>query len=240
MKQTGRGSRRVPGGEQIFHRIHARLGCAGPPPRFVVEYHPYAGLTHTIRLREGTARVRLSDLLRVAPRGVVEAAAAILLGRLYRRRPPQEMEEIYREFLHAGETRKQLVLLRRHRARRAEHRPTGAHHDLGMLFERLNRHYFRNALAQPRLAWSARAWRTQLGCFDPALNQIVINRRLDRARVPEFVVGYVLYHEMLHQKHPIRFARCRRESHSPEFRKEEKRFADYHKAAKFLAKFPVD
>ena len=84
------------------------------------------------------------------------------------------------------------------------------------------------------MGWSARAWSTQLGCFDPALNQIVINRKLDREGVPEYVVAYVLYHEMLHQKHPVRFARCRRESHSAEFRAEERRFAEYERAMKFL------
>ena len=57
-------------------------------------------------------------------------------------------------------------------------------------------------------------WRSLLGCFDPALQQIVINRQLDREIVPEFVVAYVMYHEMLHVKHPMKFARCRRESHS--------------------------
>jgi predicted metal-dependent hydrolase len=91
----------------------------------------------------------------------------------------------------------------------------------------------------PRLAWSNRSWRTQLGCFDPALSQIVMNRCLDRPGVPEYVVAYVLYHEMLHVKHPVRFAHCRRESHSAGFRKEEKRFAEYDLAMRFLARFPA-
>jgi len=230
----------VPGGERIFHRIYTRLGCEGRPPRFVVEYHPYAGLTHTIRLREDTAHVRLSDVLESAPRTIVEAAAAILLGRLYRRQPPDELLELYRRFSCAGSTRRRLSLLRRNRARRVDHRPAGKYFDLAPLFEQLNQRYFDGALPQPHLGWSARVWRTQLGCFDPALGQIVLNRQLDRRGVPEYVVEYVLYHEMLHQKHPIRFARFRRESHSPEFRREEKRFADYHRAIRFLKYFPVD
>ncbi|MGC1831208.1 MAG: hypothetical protein WA405_02655 [Candidatus Acidiferrales bacterium] len=238
MQARGRG-RSVPGGERIFERIYTRLGCTGRAPHFVVEYHPYADLTHTIRLREDTARVRLSDVLRRAPRAVVEAAAAILLGRLYRRRPPAQMVETYRRFTYARTTRRQLLLMRQRRARRAELRPSGAHHDLGPLFDRLNRGYFENTLARPRLGWSARAWRTQLGCFDPALHQIVINRGLDRGDVPEYVVAYILFHEMLHQKHPMRFERCRRESHSAEFRREEKRFADYPRAMKFLERFPA-
>ena len=230
----------VPGGERLFHRIYTRIGCEGRPPHFVVEYHPYTDLTHTIRLREDTAHVRLSDVLQRAPRAVLEAAAAILLGRLYRRRPPEELLETYRQFSYARSTRRRLLTLRQLRARRMEHQPVGVHHDLAPLFDRLNRRYFEDAMPRPRLGWSTRAWRTQLGCFDPALNQIVINRQLDRPTVPEYVVAYVLYHEMLHQKHPMRFARCRRESHSAQFRSAEKRFADYHRAMKFLKRFPAD
>ncbi len=117
-------------------------------------------------------------------------------------------------------------------------RPEGKHHDLGPMFERLNARYFENSLVKPRLGWSTRVWRTQLGCFDPALEQIVINRQLDRKNVPEYIVAYVLYHEMLHLKHPMRFARCRRESHSPQFRAEEKKFQDYDQAMRFLKTFP--
>lgn len=232
--------RTVPGGAQIFHRIYTRLGCEGRPPQFLVEYHPYADLTHTIRLREGTARVRLSDVLKRAPRVVLEAVAAILLGRLYRQRPPKDLVEIYRTFSYARSTRRRIFERRRRRARRAAHPPSSAHHDLERLFERLNRLYFEGALSPPRLGWSRRLWRSQLGCFDPALNQILINRRLDRPGVPEYVVAYVLYHEMLHQRHPIRLARCRRKCHSAEFRRDEKQFAEYRRAIGFLKQFPSD
>jgi len=234
-----RPTRQVPGGERIFQRIFTRIGCQGRPPHFVVEYHPYADLTHTIRLREDTAYVRVSDLLRRAPRQIFEAAAGILLGRLYRRQPPAEFLDAYREYSYARSTRRQLLLLRQRRARRVEHRPAGKHHDLGPMFDRLNGRYFENALVKPRLGWSDRNWRTQLGCFDPALEQIVINRQLDAKDVPQYVVAYVLYHEMLHLKHPIRFAACRRESHSPKFRAEERKFADYRRAMRFLKAFPA-
>jgi hypothetical protein len=229
----------VPGGAQIFQRLYTRLGCDGRPPQFVVEFHPYTDLTHTIRLREETAYVRLSDALRDAPANVIEAAAAILLGKLYRRSAPAGLIEAYRQFSYARSTRNRLLRLRQQRARKSEHHPAGAHHDLAPLFQSLNEQYFEGKLEQPRLGWSKRAWTTQLGCFDPALRQILINRHLDHANVPECVVAYVLYHEMLHVKHPMRFERCRRESHSPEFRREEKRFSEYERAMKFLKRFPA-
>ena len=225
----------VAGGEQIFRRIFTRLGCEGRPPHFVVEYNPYANLTHTIRLREDTVHVKLSDALKPARRAVFEAVAAILLGRLYRRHPPDELLDLYRRFLYARSTRRRLMRMRQRRARQAEHRPAGRHHDLGSLFVLLNQRYFDGSLPQPRLGWSKRVWRSQLGCFDPALNQIILNCQLDRPRVPRYVVSYVLYHEMLHVKHPMRFERCRRTSHSGQFREEEKRFKNYPRAIRFLA-----
>jgi hypothetical protein len=237
-RNSSRGSS-VPGGERLFQRIYTRLGCEGRPPEFQVEFHAYADLTHTIRLREGRAYVRISDALRGAPQKIFEAAAAILLGRLYRRKVAPELLAAYREFSYAASTRLKLLRLRRQRVRRSEQRPAGKHHDLVLLFDQLNRKYFQGALPRPRLGWSRREWRTQLGCFDPALGQIVINRQLDRETVPEFVVAYVLYHEMLHQKHPVRFEHCRRESHSRAFRMEEMKFAEYPRAMNFLERFPA-
>jgi hypothetical protein len=226
-----------PGGERIFQRIYTRLGCEGRPPRFIVEYHPYANLTQTIRLREDTAHVRLSDLMVQAPMLAVEAVAAILLGKLYRRRVPRELLERYREFSYSPKIRKKLHAKRQVRARKIPHQPSGSHHDLAALHGRLNQSYFGGELKTPRLGWSRRGWKSMLGCYDPALDQIVINRKLDQDAVPEYVVAYVMYHEMLHQKHPVRFARCRRESHSASFRAEEKQFKDYAQAMKFLRRF---
>lgn len=225
----------VPGGAQIFQRMLTRLGIQGRPPRFEVEWFPYANLVHTIRLREDTAYVRLSDLLQQAPQEVLAAAAALLLARLYRRQAPREMKQTYRSFVEAGATRRRVLRLRGERGRRVLSGPRGAAHNLGELFTSLNRLYFSGRLPKPRLAWSARVWRRQLGVFDPGVRQIVLNRLLDRAAVPCYAVEYVLYHEMLHVKHPIKRAACGLQVHSPEFRRAEKRFAHYHKARKILA-----
>ncbi len=224
----------VPHGAQLFHRIFTRLNCHGRPPHFIVEFHPYADLTHTIRLREDTAYVRLSDILRDAALPVFESIAAILLSRMYRRKTPREYLEAYREFTYSSRTRARITNLRRTRGRRAPERPAGKHHDLSPIFDKLNREYFEGELRRPRLAWSRRPWRSTLGSFDPALDQIVLSRDLDNNRIPEYVVEYVLFHEMLHVKHPIKFARCRLESHSRAFRAEEKRYKNYTQAQKFL------
>ncbi len=224
----------VPGGARLFHRIFTRLGIQARPPRFEVEWFPYANLVHTIRLREDTAYVRLCDLLRPSPQSILEAAAALLLARLYRRRAPRDLAERYRAFIEEAATRQRILRIRRARGRRVRCGPRGTAHHLEPLFARLNREYFSGRLRRPHLGWSTRPWRRQLGIFDAGLDQIVLNCRLDRENVPQFAVAYVLYHEMLHVKHPIRRARCGLEAHSAEFRREEKQFAEYEKARKIL------
>jgi len=223
-----------PGGTGILQRIYTRLGCQGRPPRFVVEFFPYVDLTHTIRLREDTAYVRFSDLLRGAPREILEAAAAVLLARLYRRPLAHNLTQAYRQFALSARMRRRVLDVRRARARKLEHRPRGHHHDLARLYTQLNRRYFEGQLARPRLAWSPQPWRRQLGLFDPALGQIVISSRLDGPQVPRFAIEYVLYHEMLHVKHPQRRSLCGLESHSVEFRRQEQQFPGYARARRFL------
>jgi hypothetical protein len=234
----GVASRRVvPEGARIFQRIFTRLGLNGRPPQFDVRFHPYAALTHTVRLREDVLHVKLSDGIESAPLDVFEAVAAILLARLYRRKPPRNFLARYRQFASAAGTRRRMSTLRRRRVRHRPHR-AGEYHNLSVLFAELNHRYFAGALQPPRLGWSERAWLAQLGCFDPALNSILINRTLDRADVPEYVVAYVLYHEMLHMKHPLRVARCRLQVHPPGFRAQEKLFPAYEDAMKFLNNLP--
>ena len=239
LKRSRRHSDAVPDGAPLFRRIFTRLGCQGRPPQFVVEFRPYAGLTHTIRLREEVAIVRLSDVMRGAPLLIFEAVAAMLLARLYHRKLPREFLTKYRSFTSARNTHRRILALRRHRGRKVAERPRGEVHDLAPLFEELNGRYFDGALNRPRLAWSARPWRSMLGCFDAALNQIVISGDLDRHTVPKHVVEYVLYHEMLHLKHPLKFSRCRLQVHTPQFRVEEKRFSHYDQARRFLSRLRV-
>jgi hypothetical protein len=234
LKKERRAAATLLGGDRIFQRIFTRLGCQGRPPQFQVDLYPYANLSHTLRLRQDVAYVRLSDILQEAPVPVIEAAAAILLGQMYRRRVPRELREVYRQFALAHSTRRHIARVRRKRARRIEDAPSGAVHDLEPMFAALNAEYFHGELPRPRIGWSARPWRSQFGCYDPSLDQIVMNSRLDRAEVPSYAVEFILYHEMLHVKHPLRAAACGLQAHSPEFRAEERRFAKYDLARKFL------
>jgi hypothetical protein len=225
---------RVPGGEALFQRMFTRIGCEDRPPHFVVEFYPYSSLVLTIRRREQAVYARFSDLLRRAPLNVLEGAAALLLARVYRRRTPRALVKPYLEYARSDRTRDRITSMRRSRVRLKHTAPQGQHYDLGVLFDQINRKYFEGLLQRPAIGWSTRGWRRQFGCYDPGPNQILLNRRMDRLEVPQFVVEYVLYHEMLHVKHPTRRSGCSLISHSPQFRAEEKLFRQFDPARKFL------
>ena len=229
-----RASSSVPGGASLFQRVFTRLGCDGRPPRFRVEFYPYASLVLTIRRREEVVHVRFSDLLQCAPLAVLEGAAALLLSRVYRRKAPRALVEPYLNYARSDRTRSRISRMRRGRVRLASTGPHGRHFDLEQMFERLNERYFSGSLQRPHIGWSARSWRRQFGCYDPGPNQILLNRRMDHPKVPQVAVEYVLYHEMLHVKHPTRRSGCSLVSHSPEFRAEEKLFADFTRARRIL------
>jgi predicted metal-dependent hydrolase len=128
--------------------------------------------------------------------------------------------------------------MRHKRVRLSHSEARGRHFDLEKMFEELNGKYFAGQLQKPHIGWSARSWRRQFGCYDPGPNQILLNRRLDHPRVPRCVVDYVLYHEMLHVKHPTRRSGCTLVSHSREFREEEKRFPEFERARRILDRLP--
>jgi hypothetical protein len=229
----------VPGGAALFQRMFTRLGCDGRPPRFRVEFYPYSSLVLTIRRREEAVYVRLSDLLQRAPLAVVEGAAALLLSRVYRRKASRELTAPYLNYSRADRTRARIHRMRQRRVRPGAAGPLGRHFDLERLFDDLNSKYFAGALTRPHIGWSNRGWRRQFGCYDPGPNHILLNRRMDRPGVPRYAVEYVLFHEMLHVKHPTRRSGCTLVSHSPEFRAEEKRFADFDRARKVLDSLAV-
>ena len=234
MNLRSRIANHVPGGEAVFQRMFTRIGCEERPPHFHVEFYPYSSLVITIRRRQDTFFVRFSDLLSRAPQSVLEGAAALLLSRVYRRRTPRALVKPYLDYARSDRTRTRISSMRRSRVRLKHTAPQGKHYDLGVLFDQLNQEYFQNSLERPHIGWSTRGWRRQFGCYDPGPNQILLNRRMDGPGVPQFVVEYVLYHEMLHVKHPTRRSGCSLISHSPQFRAEEKRFAHFHPARKFL------
>jgi predicted metal-dependent hydrolase len=120
------------------------------------------------------------------------------------------------------------------RGRKQINSASGHHYHLDEIFEDLNRRFFHGLMGRPQLTWSRDHARNRLGHYDPAHNAIVISRVFDHPRVPRMVVEYILFHEMLHLKHPVKLRGSRRCVHSREFMAEEKAFPALELAQRFL------
>ena len=199
-----------------------------------VRFYPYAGLHHTIRVRAGRVYVRISDLFQSAPPEVIRALAFLLVARLLSRRAPRAEERIYRSYAFSPQLLRASDLARRKRGRKAVTSAQGRVYDLTRIFGRLNRRYFEGQLAEPVLTWSQRKARSILGHHDAAHDTITISKVLDDRQVPEWFVEYILFHEMLHIKHPARIMNGRRYYHTPAFRSEERTYPKYQQAQEWL------
>jgi hypothetical protein len=199
-----------------------------------VKFYPYAGLHHTIRVRAGRVYVRLSDLFQTAPPEVIRALAFLLVARLMSRKVPRDQEKIYRGYAFKPELLRASDLARRQRGRKVISSSIGRVYDLDKIFKKINRRYFDGELERPVLTWSQRRARSILGHHDAAHNTITISKTLDSAEVPEWFVEYIMFHEMLHIKHPARIVNGRRYYHTAAFRNEEKNYPRYEQAQQWL------
>ena len=203
-------------------------------PEFRVEFYPFANVNNTIRLREAVVHVRISDLLEGAPEGVIAAIAHILLAKIYRK-PIQSLHSTrYRRYVSSHDMSARAQLVRQMRGRKRIDSARGQVYDLDQVFEELNRRFFYGLLARPRMTWSRSYARHSLAHYDPAHNAIVVSRVFDQQLVTGYAVEYIVYHEMLHLKHPVKLRGSRRCVHGPEFQAEEKLFPELEKARAFL------
>jgi hypothetical protein len=224
--------------EQIYERVFRRMKPRTRLPHIEIQVRRYANANAQIRLEEGTLLVRMADTLAGAPESVQEALAEILLSKLFRRPIPAASNDRYRRYLNRRDVRRSIELVREIRGRKHVNPPQGQHFDLVELFEDLNLKYFFGLMARPALGWSKQVSRTMLGHYDPSHNAIVISRIFDRPGTPRLAVEYVMYHEMLHLRHPAEHEGARRCVHTRAFKDAEKQFEKLKEAKALLRKLP--
>ena len=218
----------------IFQESYRELRPRAEMPEMEVEFFAFANLNNTIRLREGRLLVRLSDLLQGAPEPVLRAIAHILLAKMYRKPIARAQATRYRRYISSHEIANKANQVRQLRGWKKFQTPRGHVYHLEEIFEDLNRRFFHGLLARPLLTWSQLRARNSLVHYDPAHNTIVVSRIFDHPQVPRYALEYILYHEMLHLKHPVKLRGSRRCVHPPEFQEEEKLFPELEQAKAFL------
>ncbi len=203
-------------------------------PPIAVRFRRFTSLNTTIRLRQGKILVNLSDLLEGAPETVLRAIAHILLAKLYKKPIDPAHSLRYKRFASSAAVTRQVELIRTARGSKRYFGPEGRYYHLEEVFESLNARFFHGLLGRPELTWSEHHAKRSLGHYDGAHNTIVVSRVFDRASSPRYALEYLLYHEMLHLKFPVRMRGLRRCIHSAEFKAEEARFPQLAEAMAFI------
>ncbi len=218
----------------IFQLEYRALRPRAEMPSIQVRLKRFTSLNTTIRLRDSKIFVSLSDLLEGAPEEVIHAIAHILLAKLYRRPIDRRQNLRYKRFASSNAVTQQIEMIRHVRGAKYYFGPEGRFYNLEEVFDSLNRRFFNGLLGRPDLTWSEHVAKRLLGHYDAAHNTIVVSRVFDRPSSPRYALEYLLYHEMLHLKHPVRMRGLRRSVHPREFKADEARFPQLAEALAFI------
>jgi len=111
----------------------------------------------------------------------------------------------------------------------------GRHFDLDALAAELAAAWM-PGMPVPNATWAQLPTRRKLAHYDAIADEIVVSPTLDDARVPEYVMRFVVYHELLHKAIGVRSVNGRRRVHTAAFRRAESRFPNAASARTFLSR----
>jgi hypothetical protein len=112
----------------------------------------------------------------------------------------------------------------------------GRCYNLDELFDTVNHEYFCGQMVRPRLTWNRISTCRKFAHYERARDRVVMSLTLDDDHVPRFVVEFVLYHELLHKQHGHKWVNDRLAVHTPEFRRDERKFKLYGEAEQWIHK----
>jgi hypothetical protein len=207
--------------KRIFEASFGRDGRYVPPAR--VHFRPMAGLYRLRGNRQGTHVALPTPMIAFSD----EALAMVAAMRFERGAKRSVLEATLGDEY-------QAIAAELGALGGVEEAAGGVHHPLAASFDRVNAAYFGGTMPRPRLIWSKVFTGRLFGHYDRLRDTVMISCTLDRADVPESVVDFVMYHELLHKKLGLDWRGERMAMHTGTFRDEERRFAAYAEADSFL------
>jgi predicted metal-dependent hydrolase len=184
----------------------------------------------SVKREKGLFRLRLHHMFLHAEAEVVRA-----LGR-YVALNDREASRLLGQFIDINQ--RKIRRARRARPISVTIETRGEVHDLQSIYDVLNQRYFAGCI-DARITWGQRQTpgarkrrrnSIKMGSYSVEDRLIRIHPSLDRLFVPRTFVEWIVYHEMLHQKHDIPVVGGRRQFHTPEFLAEEATFDEYDRA----------
>jgi len=172
----------------------------------------------------------VNEHFRNAPDTILKKLAIILLAKVYKVRVDSDIRSSYNAYV---EIMKESLPVKKPN-RLDAYTSAGRVFELTRIFNHLNTLYFKSNLKMPILGWSRNKSYRRLGFYDKDRNLLVISRVFDQPGVPEKIVRYLVYHEMLHIHFRSYKKNGRRVIHPPLFKRIEKQFPDYQEIQKWL------
>jgi len=205
-------------GQQALEELHRSLGLLLEEPIDLVGTDNRRSLISWKRDETGLLQVRIQKLFALGGAAIVHAIA-----RFIRTRDP-EARALLRHYASTFS-----CLTEPGPARFAP--PSGRHHDLRVYLRDENRRWFDNSY-RGRIGWSRRTrvsqrTRIRLGSWSDRHRLIRVHPVLDQPGVPNYVVRFVVFHEMLHADLSGRKRPAKRAVHSREFRRRESQHPDH-------------
>jgi predicted metal-dependent hydrolase len=213
--------------EQDRDHVAMSLGLYLPPGKTLelsLTNNHYSMIS--VRRKRDGYRLRLHRMFVGAEPRIVRALARYVVHN--DRRASRMLGEFIEKHQH-------IIRQQERRPRLLRVRTVGKHHDLQVIFDRLNGQLFEGKL-EARITWGPAGGRDRrrrsikMGSFAVEDRVIRIHPALDQDHVPDFFVSWIVFHEMLHGKHEVLRENGRRRFHTPEFLAEERTFPDYDRA----------
>lgn len=215
---------------KLFKELHLRY----PKANFCIRVYPFTSFLYKVSIGRDETMIDLHECFIGITDSEIEAFTDyIVLERL------NDIGNILKPILR----RKEMLTIqeffsRETVSRQKEADPVGQYLNLNDSFNRVNAAYFGSKMLRPTLCWSANSNRTLMGSYNEKTDILMVNRLLDKKKTPQYVLDFIMYHEMLHKALGIQTKNGRRLSHTPEFREYERMFAQFQEAETYLKKLP--
>ncbi len=210
-------------------RIAGYLTMRLPEPADVVFTNNRSTMV-SFKRRGGRLIVRLHRLFRHADNEVLESLAHYLGNR------DKAASKALDQFIVTHKQEIRSARVRKGRPVRVE----GRHHDLGVVLNRVNQTYFEGkvdvligwgrAPVRRRRRRNSRSISRALATYSYDDRTIRVSPILDSADVPDYMIDWIVYHEMLHHVLPVEESGGKRKYHTERFKTLERAFIRYDEA----------
>jgi hypothetical protein len=183
----------------------------------------------SVKWEPDVTQVSLHRMFLQAPKNVMEALAC------YLRQKDESIAPSVRAFIEEN----LQVLDYSHLIDRSKLYSQGNVYNLKKIYDELNEEYYGGKL-NLSITWFGKPWqrprsRVTFGLYHDSLRLIKINRLLDSPLYPDYLVAYVVFHEMVHHVCPAYIGENGyQQIHSKEFKAEEARYRHFALAERWI------